>query len=232
MTSSIRYVLALILILVIAYLIYMYAPKAPVFTNTATSSAAGASAGTQLKVSDVYASTATYKVEAHYPQFGIPSVDTKIKSTVEKAVAEFESYPANPADSAVPQNEFNGSFNSVYVGADVVSVALLLSEYTGGAHPNTNIVSVNVDPRTGRELTLNDALAMTGKTLSQVATESLAQVETKIGADMTFPEGADPKPENYSTFIISKEKVTFIFNSYQVAPYAAGAQQTEFSRVK
>jgi hypothetical protein len=230
MNHTTRYVIALALVLIIGggYLLYTYSPNSPALSNTATST----TAGTDMKVTNIYDDTATYQIEAHYPQFGIPSVDAKIKDVVDAAIAEFKTYPANPPQSAVPKNEFTSSFNSAYVGPDVISVALVISEYTGGAHPNSNILGVNVDPVSGKEIVLEDVLKMIGKSLTQVATESLAQVVAKIGEDATFPEGADAKPENYGTFLISKDKVVFIFNSYQIAPYAAGPQSAEFVRIK
>ena len=118
----------------------------------------------------------------------------------------------------------------MYAGSDIISVKLLLSQDTGGAHPNTVAVGVNVDPKTGRALTLDDALALTGMSLGQVAAESLAQLKAKLGADMIFPEGADPKPENYGTFLVSASAVTFVFQSYQVAPYSSGMQEVSFPR--
>ena len=116
------------------------------------------------------------------------------------------------------------------MGADVVRVALWISEYTGGAHPNTVIIGVNVDRKTGKDVTLDDALLMIEKTLPEVSGESLVQLKAVLGEDMLFPEGAEPKADNYSVFLVSKDKVTFIFNNYQVAPYSAGPQSAEFAR--
>jgi hypothetical protein len=230
MNRTIGYVLALVVLIGLGFAIYTYAPKAsPLSTANITETE---SDGTDTNVGVVYGESDTYRIEVHYPQFGVPLVDAKIQTVVDNAVAAFKSYPANPADSSLPKNEFTGSFNSTYVGADVVSVALSFSEYTGGAHPNTVIIGVNVDPKTGVELTLDDALGMIGKTLPEVSSESLVQLKAKIGDELIFPEGAEPKPENYSTFLVSADKVTFIFNSYQVAPYASGQQSVEFARVK
>ena len=224
---TIGYVLALVVLVGLAYAIYTYVPKAPPLpvVNTVTEQD-----GTELKVETIYADTDSYSVEARYPQFGIPLVDAKIKAVVDNAVAAFKSYPANPPESAVPKNEFTGSFNSTYVGADVVSVALSFSEYTGGAHGNTVIIGVNVDRKTGEDITLDEALLLIGKTLPEVSSESLVQLKAVLGEDMTFPEGAEPKADNYSVFLVSKDKVTFIFNNYQVAPYSAGPQSAEFAR--
>lgn len=231
MQRALGYLLALIVLGGVAYGIYVFAPRAPQVSVEQTTGT-NATSGTQMKVENVNESTDAYRIDARYPQFGIASVDAKIRGVVDSAVSEFKGYPANPPDSSASQNELTGSFNRVYVGPDVVSVELALSEYTGGAHSNTAIIGVNVDPRSGKGLALDDALAMIGKNLQQVAEQSQKELKAKLGDDVISPEGADPKPDNYSTFIVSKDKVTFIFNAYQVAPYSAGSQEVSFPRKK
>ena len=231
MKRIVGYVLVLIVLSGVAYAVYLFAPRVPTLrTGPAPEAATSTEVTVQEKV--ITESTDTYRIEAHYPQFGIPSVDEKVQAVIEKALTEFKSYPPNPSDSATPQNELVSSYNSVYVGADVASVALSISEYTGGAHGNTVIVGVNVDRATGEELTLDDALALIGKTLPQVADASLVQLKTTLGEDLAFPEGANATAENYGTFLVSYDRVTFVFNNYQVAPYAASQQQVWFKRVK
>lgn len=229
----IGYILALVLLSGLAYAIYTFVPRGPGIPGEPTAATTtGTGSETEMKVEAVFDDTPVYKIEARYPQFGIPVVDEKIKAVVDKGITAFKEYPANPPGSAVTQNEFTGSFDSVYVGSDIVSVALIISEYTGGAHPNTVIIGVNVDRNTGKELSLDDALAMIGKTLPQVAEESLKELKATLGDDIIAPEGANPTAENYSTFLVSKDNVIFVFNSYQVAPYAAGQQHVRFKRLK
>ncbi len=227
----IGYILALLVLCGVAYAVYLFAPRVPTL-NTESAPKTATSTEVELQEKVITESTDTYKIDAHYPQFGIAAVDEKIKAVVDKAVAAFKEYPANPADSSVPQNELVSSYNSVYIGQDIASVALSISEYTGGAHGNTVVISVNVDRVTGKEVSLDDALALIGKTLPKVADESVVQLKATLGDDLMFPEGASATAENYSTFLVSKDRVTFIFNNYQVAPYAAGQQQVWFKRVK
>ncbi len=174
-------------------------------------------------------STDTYAIDVQYPQFGILAIDDQIKAVVEGAASEIRDYPANPPDSAVGQNTLDGNFEKVYVGPDVVSVELLLSQYTGGAHPMTILIGLNFDRATGRKLELNDALRLIGKSVADISAEATRQFRQKF-ADAFFAEGADTNPENYSSFVISEDKVTFMFQAYQVAAYAAGPQQVSFAR--
>lgn len=197
---------------------------------SATGAQATSTAATST-VKTIKEDTSTYTIDATYPVTGVAAADTAIKSAIDGAIAEFKSYPPNPPDSAVPKNQFNADPSGMYVGSDVVSVALEISEYTGGAHPNTVINAINIDPKSGKSLTLTDALSMTGLSLAQVASSSLAQLHAKLG-DVVFEDGVLPKPENYQTFLVNKDSVTFVFQEYQAAPYAAGIQDISFPRRK
>ncbi len=230
-TNRMRILISLIIVIVLglaAAFIYAHAPRlafvAPVATTTAATSTSA-----QMTVKTINESTSVYTINARYPQFGIPAVDQAIKSDLDKALADFKSLPANPPDSAVTQNEFNSDVVSTYVGSDAVSVALEMSQYTGGAHPMTVIDGINIDPSTGKKITLDDALAMIGKTLPEVASSTLDQLKEKLNGSV-FEEGAQPTPENYQTFLIDANSVTFVFQEYQVAAYAAGIQRITFAR--
>lgn len=221
------YLLVLVALIGGAYVLWTKAPRiddVQVATSTPVS--------VEMTVAEIKEDTGTYTIEVAYPQFGIPAVDTVVKGYVDAAIAAFKSYPADvPSVDSVPKNEQVISFSETYAGSDYVSVALLVSEYTGGAHPNSVYIGVNVDVRTGKEATLDDALALIGKSLKEVAAKTDADMKAKL-ADAYFEEGAEAKAENYSTFTIGKDSVTFIFNSYQVGPYAAGPQEVAFARVK
>ena len=186
-------------------------------------------AGVEVRTERIQESEATYAIDVSYPQLGIANIDTQIKEIVSNSVTEFKSLPANPAGSATPQNSFDGSFDSVYVGPDVVSVKLTLSQYTGGAHPLTLVSGLNYDRATGRQLLQSDAFAMLGLSVDEISAAATAELKTKLG-DAMFEEGANTNPENFSSFVISENEITFIFQQYQTAAYAAGVQEVRFPR--
>ncbi|RJQ34564.1 DUF3298 domain-containing protein [Candidatus Parcubacteria bacterium] len=186
-------------------------------------------AGVEIKTERIQESDAAYVIDVRYPQFGIASIDAQIKEVVSNAVTEFKSLPTNPAGSATPQNSFDGSYDSVYIGPDVVSVKLILSQYTGGAHPLTLVSGLNYDRETGRQLLQSDAFAMLGMSVEQVSAAATSELKAELG-DAMFEEGANANPENFSSFVISENEVTFIFQQYQVAAYAAGVHEVSFPR--
>lgn len=175
--------------------------------------------------------TPEYLIDVQYPQFGIPTIDEKIGKIVNDIITEFKTLPPNPPDMNSPQNELTARFDSAYVGPDIVSVKLIISEYSGGAHPNSLFSGLNFDRASGRQLLQGDAFKMIGLTAQQVSVAATAQLKERLG-DTMFEEGANSNPENFSSFIISADKVTFIFQPYQVAAYAAGPQEVSFERKK
>lgn len=221
------YLVALIVLSGAAFFIWQNAPRlddAPLATTTPE--------GTQMRVEQFYDESESYTIEAKYPQFGVASVDAAIKGHVDGAIAAFKQYPADvPSVDSVPKNELAVSFDDVYTGDDYVSVALVISEYTGGAHPNSVIVGVNVDLERGREATQGEALVLIGKSLAEVAREADATLSARLG-EAYFAEGTKASAGNYATFLVGKDTVTFVFNNYQVAPYAAGPQEVSFDRVR
>lgn len=201
-----------------------------VLTYTPAGSAAPAT--TSFATSTVSEKTDAYTIDAQYPQFGIPSIDAQIEKIETDAIADLKAQPQAPHDTELAQNSFYGRFDSPYVGTDYVSVELTLSDYTGGAHPITAFQGLVFDRKTGKRLMLDDILLLIGKTLSEVSSSSASSLAGQLKENFLFPEGAAPTSENYSSFILDASSVTFIFQQYQVAPYAYGPQRVSFTRLR
>lgn len=174
--------------------------------------------------------TADYSIDVSYPQFGIAPLDTAIRAAVANAARDIKNQAATdrPAAEGFRKYELFGSVDRTHVGREI-SATIILAQDFGGAHPLPIALTFNYT-REGAEITLTDALALIGKTLAEVSTESKAQLAAKLGDNVIAPEGADAEASNFETFEISDSAVTFIFQPYQVAPYAAGMPEVQFSR--
>lgn len=169
----------------------------------------------------------SYKINLKYPLFGIANIDAAITEKIDAIVVDFRGYVDEEQDPQWPQ-ELSSIYDSTYVGPDIVSGRLAVSSYLGGAHPLTSIHGLNFY-RDGRELTLNDALRLIDLSLSEAAKRA-GSILSKQLAESYFPEGAVATEQNYSTFVVNADSVIFIFQEYQVGPYAAGPQQVVFAR--
>lgn len=199
----------------------------PVVTETATVIPTDDS---KLMTKTMQEKGTTYAIDVKYPQFGISSIDSQITAQVESVVSQFRSDAHDEGPSSMDTSyELNITYGRTYIGPDIISGRLYITGYLGGAHPNTMIDGINYDRSTGKKLTLDDALRLTGLSLKEVAGRSAEEFSSILGAAF-FPAGAAAKPENYSSFSVSSDEVTFIFQPYQVAAYAAGPQEVSFKR--
>lgn len=126
-----------------------------------------------------------------------------------------------------------GSIN--FFRTDEKLISLYYNEYLwlGGAHPSTFGRTLNADPLTGKILTLKDIAADYDSLYERVA-EKLAEINEESGLyegyeeilnSIFYEEGSD---YGEPIFTVSADEVTIYFNTYTLAPYAAGAQQLDF----
>lgn len=102
------------------------------------------------------------------------------------------------------------------------SVMISGYDYRGGAHGVPLLDVVYFDPETFETIPQSDLLADGAyDKLSRLSREGL--VKQGFAADDEWMlEGTKPTPDNFPLVVPDKEGVEVIFNSYQVAPYAAG----------
>ncbi|HVU75459.1 MAG TPA: DUF4163 domain-containing protein [Candidatus Paceibacterota bacterium] len=227
MNKFIGYLIALIVLGAAAYFIYIHAPRleAPVM---ATSTGEQVGEGTQRVIHE---ETDTYTIDVKYEHVDNAVIDAKIDAAVQKAVDAFKADAAQMGspETGFPKYGFQGESTDVYTGGDITSERINLYQDTGGAHGLPIVLTLNYDTATGEEISLDRALALTGMTLAQVSQRSLSQLHQEFG-DTVFDDGAAPKEENFSTFLVGPYNVTFIFQAYQVVAYAAGMPEITFAR--
>ena len=117
---------------------------------------------------------------------------------------------------------------------DLISVEFGIgSYYSGAAHPNSYTEVLNFDLKSGKQIKLGDLFKPGSKYLQAISSYSIKDLKkqsTEKGADSMLDDdwiqrGAGPDAENYQSWTITKRGLGINFDSYQVAPYAAGPQQ-------
>ncbi|MCE9541802.1 DUF3298 and DUF4163 domain-containing protein [Candidatus Kaiserbacteria bacterium] len=228
-----RILYAAVVIIVLALVAYFFLTRSAIAPVQETGQAPTPQAVT-VSTSTLAEEGTDYSVHAEYPQFGISAIDEQIRSAVAAGADELKKQAATdtPVSHGFRKYEFIGTFSDVYTGPEFISVREVVAQDTGGAHPLPVMLGLSFNRATGKMLTLDDALALTGLTLAQVAEQSKAQLSAKLGSDIIAPEGFEANPDNYSAFVVHENNVIFIFQPYQVAPYSAGAPETVFARQK
>ena len=113
--------------------------------------------------------------------------------------------------------------------------AVTTFQYTGGAHPNTWAQWVNIDAANGKKLDKSEVFAKGAEEdiCRLILDKLLAEANKKLETDtLTCVEGLQAVgilldtdlyvPDN---FLLEKEGVTFLYNTYDIAPYYMGRFQ-------
>jgi hypothetical protein len=108
---------------------------------------------------------------------------------------------------------------------DIWSFKFYYSFYTNGAaHPGDFSHTVNYDLGAGRELTLGDLFLPGSNHLEAISNYCITELSKQPFFDGSFTTGADPTPDHYRNWNITPNGLMITFDTYQVAPGAAGPQ--------
>lgn len=118
-------------------------------------------------------------------------------------------------------------------GDGVTNYIINLDYYEGGAHGITQRLTMNFDNKTGQQINLSDIfgadyeLSLRDKLLQALfdktgdrTIDALHQRGYLYSMDMFVPDN----------YIIGEDKVTFIYNPYEIAPYNEGLIELEIKR--
>ncbi len=106
-----------------------------------------------------------------------------------------------------------------------INYIIYFYEFTGGAHPSSWCTVLNFDPENGNEIVIEDLIKENGE--EEITNMLKAGIARHFGVE-TFDEVKengflfDDEVPLASNFIAGKDSFTFIYNKYEIAPYAAG----------
>ncbi len=194
-----------------------------------------------------------YEIDAEYPQLtgsldpNFEKCNQIVRSLVNRQVAEFKKDMAPSGDEAQAESNESGDAMGSDMGSDIgigytvvmakddlISVEFTISSYyQRAAHPNSFTEVVNFDLKNGKSLKLAELFKPGAKYLQTISTycvQALKKQAKEHGEDAMLDadwieRGAGPDAANYKSWTITKKGLRIKFDSYQVAPYAAGPQQ-------
>jgi hypothetical protein len=152
--------------------------------------------------------------------------------------ATLESYEADIADFSDDYDEedawmFNfeysrtGHFGDACKSRHLQTYNVSYNEYTGGAHGMYSVVADVYDLTTGEIISEDDLFA---KGFQPGVTKLLAAaLETYLADNDDDPEMLFSAPEPNGNFSVSDTHVTWIYNPYEIAPYAMGSIELSVS---
>lgn len=166
-----------------------------------------------------------YKLEIKYPVFNNTYVDSVIQSELEFLTRQFKSQIGTQRVSENWKNEQNVNIETFYSSRGYLSLLFYNYLFTGGAHGNTMLKSIVLDPVAEEEIKLS--AVMQGAFFDKLKSLTRKQLKDKLGYDEWINEGTETLAD-FTIFILPNDSIRFYFPQYQVASYAAGIQKVSF----
>lgn len=215
----------------VALIVLISLPGSATQTHKASGSSRGAGAvSTQKNWVKIKSVSRNPKIngstfEVSYPQFvgaPKPAIDE-----LNRAVARIARNNL-PSVSVVRKGkresfEYNGNYDVIHLSPEFVSLEMIYSSFTGGAHPNGWTLPFNyiLTPTGAQELTLQNVF---GKKPDLKALQKL--IRPRLIEDLCAPEDRVNEGtatfKDLSCFTINKDGLNFTFQQYQVSGYATG----------
>lgn len=170
-----------------------------------------------------------------YPEVkvGNEHVQNKINALLKQGVYDFKKYLEdvyNETASMYPEEivknagafAYEGSSNYEFqVVGNVLSVKVMFTQYTGGAHPMTYAKVYNFDLKTGNSLEIEDIFNENGKKVYRELINNQVMSKISENPENYFVEEFRGVNEN-TQYYLTKEGINVIFQLYELAPYSAG----------
>lgn len=147
-------------------------------------------------------------------------------STCANSISQLYDDYCDMADYDVAQGTFTTPYtfeSKLYVqrsDADILSFIEHIYTYTGGVHPNTAVKSTNIDPQTGKVLSLDDVVTDIDKMITLVA-QTIVDKYPFDSFDTLEDTLGDYTVDDFK-WSVDYQSITFYFDPYEIASYAAG----------
>jgi hypothetical protein len=152
-----------------------------------------------------------------------------------KFIHDYEKFTAEFPEPSMGWS-FDGEVKVDSLSNSLISMVATTQYYTGGAHGGYGNYFINIDPATGKVLTLDDILKPGYKEpLNQIGetmfNEEYLSNDSIPENTFEFPDGKFKLNDNYG---VLKDGIHFFYNIYEIAPYSAGTQEIiiPYNRIK
>lgn len=173
-----------------------------------------------------------FSITAQIPQLRgsddprVQAFNQKLDEMVQTEIAVFrQEFTRGPFVEVSTNSYLEMTYTLVSQYDDIWSLKFFYSFYTNGAaHPGDFSHTINYDLGNGRELALGDLFLSGSNYLETISNYCINELRKQPYSDSFTTNGADPTLENYRNWNITPQGLMITFDTYQVAPGAAGPQ--------
>lgn len=173
-----------------------------------------------------------------YPVLGHAAVDEDVRRWVNSIADTFEEEMSSLFQRSEELGEpldmsryaLHGSYSVLRPSQEAASLVFEIWTYTGGAHGNLDIITLNYSLITGQRLNFVDIFEDVDKALSLLSESSRKVLSRRLAGgrmDQWILDGTTQEVDNFSSIGLTAQGVRVYFQPYQVAAWAAGAQEVD-----
>lgn len=160
-----------------------------------------------------------------YPRSNFKVLNNEVIKYINTNIEEFMNYSQESVQN-FPYSLY--IYYDEYETNNYISYVFYNSMFTGGAHPNNTIYTINYDKNTNKIVNINDLVSDNPNILNTFSYQSRIQLGSKKefqdpNIKEMLIEGTKPVKENFKNFAFTKDGIILYFEQYQVAPYYMGA---------
>lgn len=166
------------------------------------------------------------KINIYFPITNYNLLDKEINNIVDTYVKEFK-------DAINEYKIQENLYYTLYINYDeytyknYISFVFNIEMFTGGAHPNHFITTINYDTLNNKFINIDSLIDLNKNILNSLSKESRnilssdKKFQINYNKDMMY-EGTLPNKENFKNFVLTENGLKILFNYYQIAPYYYG----------
>lgn len=183
------------------------------------------SSPTYTKINKIDESNKT-KIKIYYPITPYQKLNKSILSLINTSINSFKEDLSSSPNLEDTYYTFYILYDE-YSYKDYLSYVFYKETYTGGAHPDHNILTINYNITKNKIITIDDLIALNSNILNSLSNISrhLLKQNPKFTTHLDLSlleEGTNPTKENFQNFTLTTTGLKIYFNYYQIAPYYYG----------
>jgi hypothetical protein len=156
--------------------------------------------------------------------FSLNTIENSLDGMVRHFLAQYHSSKSQKNRPAVPY-DLNMDASIIRQDSSLTTLQLTGYTYTGGAHGSTLTYFVNWDTQAGKSVALNSILKPGYEKELTSTAESIFRAQEHLAKDASLKENYFFKDGVFSlnnNFTLTPIGIRFLYNQYEIKPYAAG----------
>lgn len=168
-----------------------------------------------------------YKINIYYPKTKYKLLNKEIDENIAKIYEEFKSNVIN-LDLDQPYIEITYNVNEVSINDNnIISIIFNVKSLIDKTHPNDDFYTINYNITTNKIISIDDLILKNKSILEKFSSKSYETLKDnekikEYVSDDSLKNSLDNNKITYSIFAFDKQGVVIYFNTYNLAPFAAG----------